>query len=58
LQSLAFNVFVYAKQTSKFKFFDIGKQIDLLVDPYEIDVLYNNIKDNMLLKQSSSQAWQ
>jgi hypothetical protein len=36
-----FNVFVYAKQTSKFKFFDTNNQIDLLVDPYETNVLYN-----------------
>jgi hypothetical protein len=53
-----FNVFVYAKQTSKFKFFYRGKRIDLLVDPYEINVIYNNIMDDMLPKQSSSQAWQ
>ncbi len=53
-----FNVFVYAKQASKFKFFDIGKQIDLLVDPYETNVLYNNLKDDMLPKQFSSQTWQ
>jgi hypothetical protein len=52
-----FNVFVYAKQTSKFKFFDTCKQIDLLIDPYKIDVFYNNLKDDMLPKQSSSQAW-
>jgi hypothetical protein len=49
--------FVYAKQTSKFKFFDAGKQINLLVDPYEIDVLYNNLKDDVFPKQSSFQAW-
>jgi hypothetical protein len=52
-----FNVFVYAKQASKFKFFDTSKQIDLLIDPYKIDVFYNNLKDDMLPKQSSSQAW-
>jgi len=52
-----FNVFVYAKQTSKVKFFDTGKQIDLLVDPYETDVFYNNLKDDMFPKHYSSQAW-
>jgi hypothetical protein len=30
----------------------------LLVDPYETNVLYNNLKDDMLPKQISSQAWQ
>jgi hypothetical protein len=34
-----------------------SKQIDLLVDPYETNVLYNNLKDDMLPKQFSSQAW-
>ncbi len=53
-----FNVFVYAKQTSKFSFFDVGKQIDLLVDPYETNVFNNNLKDDMFPKQSSTQAWQ
>jgi hypothetical protein len=52
-----FNVFVYVKQTSKFKFFDTRKQIDLLVNPYKIVVFYNNLKDDMLPKKSSSQAW-
>jgi hypothetical protein len=28
------------------------------IDPYEIDVLYNNIKDDMLPKKSSFQTWQ
>ncbi len=55
-KAIMFNVFVYAKQASKFKFFDIGKQIDLLVDPYKTNVLYNNLKDDMLPKQISSQA--
>jgi hypothetical protein len=45
-----FNVFVYAKQTSKFKFFNIRKQIDLLVDPYKTNVFYNNLKDDILPK--------
>ncbi len=52
-----FNVFVYAKQTSKVKFFDTVKQIDLLVGPYETDVFYNNLKDDMFPKHYSSQAW-
>jgi hypothetical protein len=29
----------------------------LLVGPYKTNVLYNNLKDDMLPKQSSSQAW-
>jgi hypothetical protein len=36
----------------------VSKQIDLFVDPYKTNVLYNNLKDDMLPKQSSSQAWQ
>jgi hypothetical protein len=52
-----FNLFIYAKQTSKFKIVDMGKQVDLLVDLYEISMIYNNLKDDILLKQSPFHAW-
>jgi hypothetical protein len=38
------------KKTSKFKSFDMGKQVDLLLNSYEIGLLYNNLKVEMLPK--------
>jgi hypothetical protein len=53
-----FNVFVYAKKTSKFQFLETGKQVDFLVYPCDIDVFYNNLEVDMLPRQSPSKAWQ
>jgi hypothetical protein len=55
---LVFNVFVYAKKTSKLQFLESGKQVDFIVYPCDIDVLYNNLKVDMLPRQSPSKAWQ
>jgi hypothetical protein len=55
---LVFNVFVYAKKTSKFQFLETGKQVDFLVYPCDIDVFYNNLEVDMLPRQSPSKAWQ
>jgi hypothetical protein len=57
MYSLVFNVFVCVKKAWKFHFFVIGKQVDLLVNPYDVNVFYNNIKVYMFSKQSPSEAW-
>lgn len=36
----------------------MAKQVDLLVDPCDVYVLYNNFKVDMLPKQSPSKSWQ
>jgi hypothetical protein len=36
----------------------MGKQVDLLADPCDTNVLYNNFKVDMVPKQSPSEAWQ
>ncbi len=55
---LVFNVFVYAKKTSKLQFLESGKQVDFIVYPCDIDAFYNNLKVDMLPRQSPSKAWQ
>jgi hypothetical protein len=35
----------------------MGKQVDLLVDLYENNAIYNSFKDDIFLKQSPFQAW-
>ncbi len=35
----------------------MAKQVDLLVDLYELNMIYNNLKDNILLKQSPFHAF-
>jgi hypothetical protein len=36
----------------------MAKQVDLLVDPCDINVLYNNFEVDMLPKQSPLESWQ
>jgi hypothetical protein len=45
------------KKASKFKSFDMAKQVDLLLNSHDIDVFYNNLKVDMLPKQSTSETW-
>jgi hypothetical protein len=35
----------------------MGKQVDLLLNSYDIGLLYNNLKVDMLPKQSPSETW-
>jgi hypothetical protein len=41
---------LHVKKTSKFKFFNICKQVGLLVDLNDINMFYNNLNDDNAYK--------